>query len=51
MFALLALITFILALFKVTLGELNLTILGLAFIATHLLLGAWPFGTPPWQRG
>lgn len=37
MFALIALICFILALFKVSLGELDLVILGFVFIAMHLL--------------
>lgn len=38
MFALLALICFILALADVTLGTLDLVELGLAFVATHLML-------------
>lgn len=45
MFALLALLCFVLALFGVPLG-VNLMILGLAFIAAHLLIGDWR----PWRR-
>lgn len=48
MFALLALICFVLAVFEVAL-PVNLIALGLAFLTTHFLLGAWPFGgNPPW---
>jgi hypothetical protein len=49
MFALLALICFILALFKVTLGQIDLMILGLCFVALHLL---WTISipTPSWRR-
>jgi hypothetical protein len=36
MFAVIALIIFILALFKVHIGSIDLVILGLAFIAAHL---------------
>jgi hypothetical protein len=39
MLALLALIVFILALFHVALGSLDLVVLGLAFIAAHLVFG------------
>lgn len=46
MFALLALIAFVLALFGVHLGWLNLVTLGLCFVAAHLLLG----GGLPWIR-
>lgn len=49
MFALLALITFILAIFKVPVG-VDLLSLGLAFISTHLLFGSWPNGAFPWPR-
>lgn len=50
MFALAALICFILALFDVTL-EFSLVNLGLACIAAHLLVGLWPFaGAAPWVR-
>lgn len=46
MFAIVALICFVLALFDVTLGEIDLVILGLAFIALHLV-----FTIPiPWRR-
>lgn len=37
MFALLALLCFVLALFHVALGDVSLVTLGLAFIALHLL--------------
>jgi hypothetical protein len=36
-FALVALICFILALFKVHLGSLDLTVLGFCFVALHLM--------------
>jgi hypothetical protein len=39
MFALLAVIAFVLALFNVTVGAVNMVELGLLFIALHLL---WP---------
>lgn len=47
MFALLALITFVLALFHVVVGSVDLVVLGFAFIAAHLAFGggfypAWP---------
>lgn len=44
MFALLALLCFVLALADVTIGGLDLVVLGLAFIAVHLL---YPWS--PWQ--
>ena len=47
-FAVIALIVFILALFDVAIGSLNLTILGLAFVAAHLAFGS-PFAAP-WPR-
>lgn len=46
MFALLALICFVLALFGVHIGAINLVILGWCFIALHLLFG---IGIP-WRR-
>ena len=46
MFALLALLCFVLALFHVHIGTIDLVILGLAFIAAHLLFG---IGIP-WVR-
>jgi hypothetical protein len=46
MFALTALIAFILALFEVHIGDVDLVILGLVFIAAHLLFGDWR----PWRR-
>jgi len=42
MFALVALICFILALFKVDIGSIDLVILGFCFIALHLMFG-WGF--------
>jgi hypothetical protein len=45
-FALAALICFILALFHVTLGSLDLVVLGFVFVALHLLSG-WDI---PWRR-
>lgn len=44
MFALLALLCFVLALFHVSLGGLDLTVLGLCFVALTLLVGTWPMG-------
>lgn len=38
-FALLAFISFLLALFDVAIGDINLVTLGLMFIALHLLVG------------
>jgi hypothetical protein len=46
MFALLALISFILALFDAPLGSLDMVTLGLVFVALHLLFGGWaPWGS------
>jgi len=42
MFALVALLCFVLALFKVHIGSIDLVILGLCFIALQLLFG-WGF--------
>ena len=39
MFAVLALLCFVLALFNASLGEINFVELGLAFIAAHLAFG------------
>jgi hypothetical protein len=51
MFAVLALIAFILALFRVHIGSIDLVILGFVFIAAHLMAGGWwPGGGPPWGR-
>lgn len=49
MLALLALICFVLALFDVTLGELDLVTLGLAFVAAHLVFGI-PLGLGKLRR-
>lgn len=46
MFAIVALICFILALFHVGLGSIDMVILGFCFVALHLAIG-WPF---PWRR-
>jgi hypothetical protein len=45
MFAIVALICFVLALFHVHIGSIDLVILGLAFIALHLCTPSrWPWG-------
>jgi hypothetical protein len=41
MFAIAALIVFILRLFKVTLGEVDLVVLGLALLAAHFAFGTY----------
>lgn len=46
MFALLALLCFVLALFHVHIGDIDLVILGLVFVAAHLLFGVGI----PWVR-
>jgi hypothetical protein len=48
MFAVIALLVFVLALFGVHPGGLDLVIVGLAFLAAHLAFGS-PFG-PTWPR-
>jgi len=45
MFAIAALVCFVLALFIASLGPINLVVLGLAFVAAHLI---WP--TNPLRR-
>lgn len=50
MFALLALICFVLALFHVSLGTLDLVVLGFVFIALHLLWDVSIFGRLPVGR-
>ena len=45
MFAILALLAFVLALFGAHIGSLNLVTLGLVFVAAHLIY-AWT----PWRR-
>ena len=47
MFALLAFLSFVLALFHVSIGSISLVTLGLAFIALHLLWGWAPWRRPP----
>jgi hypothetical protein len=48
MFAILALLAFLLALFGVHIGAINLVTLGLAFIAAHMI---WdPFPVSSWRR-
>ena len=51
MAALAALICFVLALFRVHIGSIDLVILGFAFIALHLLLTPELRGALPWRRG
>lgn len=46
MLALVALIVFILALFKVHIGSIDLVTLGLAFLAAHF---AFTWGWPAWR--
>lgn len=47
MFALVALITFILALFKVHIGSIDLVVLGFVFLAAHFVFDWRPWrGTP-----
>lgn len=48
MFALIALICFILALFRVHIGTIDLVVLGFVFIALHLLFDFRPWGS--WSR-
>jgi len=43
-FPFLALLCFLLALFGVHLGGLDLVVLGLAFVALALMFGTWPMG-------
>jgi hypothetical protein len=47
MFALLALICFILALFHVHIGTIDLVVLGLVFVAAHLLFDFRPWVNRP----
>lgn len=50
MFAILAVLCFLLVVFQAAVG-VDLIALGLAFVAAHLLFGLWPlFGASPWQR-
>lgn len=44
MFALLALLCFLVALFGGHIGSIDLVVLGLAFVAAALFLGPYPFG-------
>lgn len=46
MFTLVALLCFVLALFDVAIGDVNLVILGLAFFALHLM---WSVPVLPWR--
>jgi hypothetical protein len=46
MFAIAALLCFVLALFDVHVGSIDLVVLGLAFVAAHLI-HAWT----PWRKG
>lgn len=49
MLAVLALICFVLALFDVALGSIDLVVLGLAFVAAHLAFGL-PLNPQNWRR-
>jgi hypothetical protein len=49
MFAIIALICFVLALFHVVLGSVDLVVLGFCFIALHLIFGA-VIALPNWRR-
>lgn len=44
MFAILATLCFLLAVFGASVAGLNLIALGLAFLALALLVGSWPIG-------
>jgi hypothetical protein len=48
--ALLALICFILALFGVAVGQIDLVVLGLCFVAAHLVFGGGFYPTFPARR-
>ena len=50
MFALLALVCFVIALFEPALGPINMVTLGLAFIAAHLLFGGMVWSPANWRR-
>ena len=50
MFALIAVILFLLAAFGVAFGTVDIVALGLASVALHLLVGLWPFGTLGFTR-
>jgi hypothetical protein len=50
MLALLALVAFLLALFHVNLGSIDLVVLGLVFIAAHLLFGGGFYPAVPTRR-
>jgi hypothetical protein len=46
MFAILALLAWVLALFDVHIGRIDFVVLGLCFLALHLSLDGWA----PWRR-
>lgn len=48
LFAVAALVLFVLAAFGVGFDTVNIVALGLACLAAHLLIGAWP--AVPWSR-
>ena len=50
MLALLALLCFVLALFDVALGSIDLVVLGLAFVAAHLVFGGGFYPAIPRRR-
>jgi hypothetical protein len=47
MFALIALLCFVLALFRVSIGEIDLVVLGFVFVALHLM---WAVPLAVWRR-
>jgi hypothetical protein len=50
MLALIALICFVLALFHVALGSIDLVVLGFVFVAAHLVFGGGFYPTIPARR-
>lgn len=50
MLALVSMICLILALFKVTIGGVDLTVLGLAFLAAHFALSAYGLTPGTWRQ-
>lgn len=45
MFAILAVVCFLMAAFGGHIGDINLVDIGLAFLAFAILVGSWPIGT------
>ena len=46
MFAIAALLCWVLALFDVHIGSIDMVVLGLCFFALHFIVGSWT----PWRR-